>query len=707
MLFSKLFKRLMPVAIAAAMMAGCKEQIDTSARYVFLDETVYSYLSKHDQYSQYADLLGKVKVSKISTSTLKQLLAARGNYTVFAPTNEAIQRYLDTLAMKKVIDAPSWDGFRDSSSLDSIREIIVYNSIIDAGDNLEPYETGEFPILNKGEFPLVNMYSRKLYVTYSDNPDSIWVNGAALDVNNRDIKTENGVIHCVHNVVAPTNNTLGYLLESIFNEKQKGYYVAAQLVRAAGMLDTLYKYQDDEYERRYQAGLIKDIAHTSGIGYTTGKVPEHRFYGYTFFAETDEFWEKELGKDALDITVKDVKDYLIQHGYYPEGTTDDNYTEENNIVNLFITYHFMPMRLAADRLVLHWNEMGYSKHVKQPTVVQYEYYTTMGKRRLLKFLESAESDGVCINRFPNIDNGRHGTYHELSCDPDKVGIPVQAPETGGEFNVRNGIIYPLDQILAYTSDVRHNLHKERIRWDITAQFPEFMNNDIRLQYYYLGQRWGIPMNTVYRYLDDCSIEDDSYFFYYNGYDETMKNYQGDELNIRGNLDVTFRLPPVPEDGIYELRFNIQSDGYNRGMVQFYWGSDLNNLPPMGIPLDIRMSGLERRTTAGTFPSNVGWLPDVEDDDAFNAEVDKKMRNNGFMKGANIYCDGGQGLNIMARADPLIIRRVIVREPMKADETYYVRFKTVLDDASREFYVDFLEFCPKEVYDNPETPEDIW
>ena len=697
----------MPVAIAAAMMAGCKEQIDTSARYVFLDETVYSYLSKHDQYSQYADLLGKVKVSKISTSTLKQLLAARGNYTVFAPTNEAIQRYLDTLAMKKVIEAPSWDGFRDSSSLDSIREIIVYNSIIDAGDNLEPYETGEFPILNKGEFPLVNMYSRKLYVTYSDNPDSIWVNGAALDVNNRDIKTENGVIHCVHNVVAPTNNTLGYLLESIFNEKQKGYYVAAQLVRAAGMLDTLYKYQDDEYERRYQAGLIKDIAHTSGIGYTTGKVPEHRFYGYTFFAETDEFWEKELGKDALDITVKDVKDYLIQHGYYPEGTTDDNYTEENNIVNLFITYHFMPMRLAADRLVLHWNEMGYSKHVKQPTVVQYEYYTTMGKRRLLKFLESAESDGVCINRFPNIDNGRHGTYHELSCDPDKVGIPVQAPETGGEFNVRNGIIYPLDQILAYTSDVRHNLHKERIRWDITAQFPEFMNNDIRLQYYYLGQRWGIPMNTVYRYLDDCSIEDDSYFFYYNGYDETMKNYQGDELNIRGNLDVTFRLPPVPEDGIYELRFNIQSDGYNRGMVQFYWGSDLNNRPPMGIPLDIRMSGLERRTTAGTFPSNVGWLPDVEDDDAFNAEVDKKMRNNGFMKGANIYCDGGQGMNIMARADPLIIRRVIVREPMKADETYYVRFKTVLDDASREFYVDFLEFCPKEVYDNPETPEDIW
>ena len=34
-------------------------------------------------------------------------------------------------------------------------------------------------------------------------------------------------------------------------------------------------------------------------------------------------------------------------------------------------------------------------------------------------------------------------------------------------------------------------------------------------------------------------------------------------------------------------------------------------------------------------------------------------------------------------------------------------KGVLDDQTREFYMDFLEFCPKEVYDNPETPEDIW
>ena len=700
--------QILLTVLLTCMMAGCQEYVDTSNRYVFKDNTILDYLNKHhDTYSQYVQLLYQVPMSRISQTTVAQILSARGNYTVFAPTNEAIQAYLDTLAEKNVIDEGSWNGFRDSTTLDSIRKIIVYNSIIDGGDDYKAYETNTFPQDNKAEFPMANMYDRKLVVEYrKDVPDGIWVNGAEVHEKNRDILAINGVIHCTMAVVAPNNNTLGYLLNAIVAGKQRGYYVAAMLTQAVGMTDTLSKYRDDAYEELFERGLVKDIEHTSGIGYTYGAVPEHRYYGYTFFAETDDFWENEIGKEATAITVDDVLDYLRDKKIYPEAKDDKDFRNENNLLNQFVTYHFLPMRLAANRLVLHWNEKGYTSNNPRPSVVQSEYYTTMGKRRLMKFLESAESNGVKINRFPYIDKGRRGTYHETGCDPDKVGITVNNPEVTNEFSVRNGIIYPLNQLLAYTQDVQINLHKERIRWDITAQFPEFMNNDLRLQYYLRSRRTGIPTSIVYPYLDDCWIADDNYFFYYNGYNEGMKNYQGDELNIRGNVDVTFRLPPVPARGIYELRFNIQSDGYNRGMVQFYWGHDRDRMAAMGIPMDVRMSGLERRTTAGTFPSGVGWEPDSEDDDA-NAEVDKKMRNKGFMKGAEIYCDGAQGVSIMARADPLIIRRVILREQMDPDKTYYLRFKTVLDDPTREFYVDYLEYCPKEVYDNPDTPEDIW
>ena len=53
------------------------------------------------------------------------------------------------------------------------------------------------------------------------------------------------------------------------------------------------------------------------------------------------------------------------------------------------------------------------------------------------------------------------------------------------------------------------------------------------------------------------------------------------------------------------------------------------------------------------------------------------------------------------------RRVIIRQTMDPDEVYYVRFKTVMDDPTRYLFMDYLEYCAKEVYDNPVTPEDIW
>ena len=45
--------------------------------------------------------------------------------------------------------------------------------------------------------------------------------------------------------------------------------------------------------------------------------------------------------------------------------------------------------------------------------------------------------------------------------------------------------------------------------------------------------------------------------------------------------------------------------------------------------------------------------------------------------------------------------------MSADEVYYLRFKTVQDLLSKQLFLDYIEWCPKEVYDNPETPEDVW
>ena len=78
-----------------------------------------------------------------------------------------------------------------------------------------------------------------------------------------------------------------------------------------------------------------------------------------------------------------------------------------------------------------------------------------------------------------------------------------------------------------------------------------------------------------------------------------------------------------------------------------------------------------------------------------------------MKGAAIHCAGAPGSSVTGRSSNENSRRIIVRQTMDPDETYYIRFKTVMDDITLYLYMDYLEYCAKEVYDNPEQPEDIW
>ena len=695
-------------AIAFAFI-GCTEQIDKSARYVFRERTITDYLEEHEDYTEYVKLLKATPVSTMSDTKVFQLLSARGNYSVFAPTNEAIQIYLDSLYAKGTITEPSWAGFADEITQDSIRKVIVYNSVIDSGDSNVRYETATMPTTQNAELPHPNMYDRKLVVHYCDNPDSILINDALIDPRNKDIPAINGVIHCMSTVVAPSNNTLAYLFTDIINSKREGYYVAAQLVKATGLMDTLQVWRDDTYEELYKKGTVKmSIESNTDGNMQTFYSPEHRYVGFTFFAETDSFWAEAIGKPAIEIGVKDVVNYLVQNNVYPEATNNEDYTNPNNLLNQFVTYHLLPMSLATDKLVMHYNENGYNPNNGNPTVPIFEFYTTMGKRRLIKLYESKESNGVYINRFPNLNNGRRGDYHENGCDPDKEGIRVGTPDLNGENNVRNGIIYPIDKLLVYDEGTRNNLQANRIRWDVTAMWPEFMTNGIRGSEITDNKHKCvyIPSDNAYKYLNDVSISEETNFLYWTGRGNGWQNMQGDEMSIRGLTDCTMRLPPVPKRGVYELRYAIQCGGNMRGMIQFYWGKDPNNLAAMGIPMDLRQGAYTRNTSTGSIPSDIGYAEDTNDDD-YNAEIDKRLRNNGFMKGCQQYTAGAPGGSDMMRKSTICIRRILLRETMDPDETYYIRFKTVMDDPTRYFYMDYLEYAAKEVYDNPVTPEDIW
>ncbi len=684
---------IFPVAVLALW--GCKEQVDESARYVFRDITVADYLMRHEQYSEYCSLMERTPVSIVSGTTVKQLLTARGHYTVFAPTNEAIQAYLQEMYERHVISEPSWEGFPDSIRRDSVQQLLVKSSIIDSGDDGEILQTWDFPTSQNAEILRPNMYDRHLTVAYG-KADEIWVNGAKIDSINHDILTLNGVIHSVRSVVLSNLNSLGDYISDVVSEKKEGFYVSCMLARAVGLRDTLSLSEDMGYRNAWLENRIKTELHD-------GTIPEHRFYGYTFFAETDSVWSAAIGKPATDITVEDVVNWLDQRGYYPKAVRDKDYHSEENLLNQFVTYHLLPVRLAPDRLVLHRNELGYDPGQRILSVALAEYYTTMGKRRLMKLYESAESGGIHINRFPKLDNGRHGTYHEIGCDADKEGLLIGTEDVATQGNLSNAMVYPLEKFLVYDQDTQNNMGKERIRFDLVTIFPEAINNGARVGW---TRIFAFPKDSEYKYLNDAWLSDESNFFVNTGGTPEQRGfitYFGDEMASRGITDITLRLPPVPREGIYEMRYGITAADNNRGIFQFFWGNKRLGLPAMGIPLDLRMGGKYIDTPTGQLPSHMGWEEDTGDDD-FNSEVDKFLRNHGFMKGANIHSSDGSN---PARANQSQIRRIILRQRMKPEETYYLRLKSCLDFSHVYLVLDYFEYCPKEVYDNPETPEDIW
>ena len=719
------------IALSAVFaLTACTENVDMSNRYTFTEYTVLSYLEQDSAYTEYVKLINKVHISDYSESTVAQLLSARGHITCFAPNNEAIQDYLDSLQRKGIISAANWDGFPSEHVKDSIEKVIVYNSIIDGG-NVRYYETGNFPTNDGDEFDLPNMYDRKLSVTRSKiNPDSILVNGEyPIHMQHRDIEAINGRIHEMVQVIAPSADSVADKLMEWINNGTSNYITMARLILACGLGDTLNKRRDEVWETKYQTGAIKDIKDLETEGGGTGCIPEHRYYGYTIFAETDAFWEKELGKTVDQISVQDIKNYLIGTGLFPTASTDDNFEDENNIINLFTTYHMLPMRLTRDKLVVHYNELGYNWQTSKAfTVATEEFYTTMGTRRLIKLYESLESNGIYINRFPVLRNGRGeyapekldiNDYHEsgkfkpiygAATSPDEnLGIAVGETDSLNTVeNVINGIIYPIEKLLVYTENVTAQLKLQRIRFDVSTIFPEMSNNDHRGRRtsYTHGHARNKGFPTNYQYFADCEIKDGTRFYYLNGLNCGWLNWQGDEFNIAGRYEFTIKLPPVPAAGHYELRLAVQSNSQYRSMCQVYWGDNKDYLPAAGIPFDMRLAGTERHLATGTVKDNtVGWEPDVADP-ATNDEIDKKMRNNGFMKGPNHY-SANPGSTTSLRTNEMKLRRIMVSADMDPNKTYYIRFKNVLDADNKQFYMDYIEYCAKEVYDNPEEGEDIW
>lgn len=717
-------KLILTLSALCIIFCSCTEQIDTSARYVFNEYTVASYLESHAEYSQYLALMKQVPVSVRSKSSVYQLMTARGNYTCFALTNKAINKYLQELVEEGLISAPSWSAFTDSTKLDSIRKIVVLNTVIDGGDfESQRFTTDDIAAFGAGkdnaEFPLPTIYDHKLTISKEDKNDTIKLDkNCPIDPHNCDIPVINGVIHQLHKVIAPKDESCARYIQAILDEKREGYLMFAKALQACDLLDTLAAVRDEVYETMYQTGKIEDMENymdkggydmTNIAGDPNAYAPEHRNYGFTLFCETDDFWRSQGIDPTASDAVEKLQNWIVaKNMYLSDGgyQANANYSSPKNMLYQWVVYHILPMKIPSNKLVYHCNEFDYS--LSKPgkyTIPVMEWYPVFGGDRLIKIYESAESEGIYLNSFPerDVQDMVNGTGHESYCAPDKRGVLI---ETNNEMAVAsdivNACIYPIDKPLGYNDVTREDLSRERIRFDLFSLFPEAITNGIRRADSPLGKWQHVYIPKNYQYFDNMTfMNNQTEFIHYNGYRAAWANYCQDEDKAWGKYDIRFKLPPVPKRNTYEFRYKLLATAA-RGIVQVYFGNDPEKLPVAGIPINMTYN------VEDFFGENKEWgdFQDAGKDEDQIIDIDHNLRNHGLMKATKHETELNPAKT--ARSKNNCSRHIIVRQTLDPKETYYVRFKTVQPDLERpELYLDYFEYCPKEIYDSPEKPEDIW
>ena len=660
---SQLWLMLTTLFIGLAL-ASCQDKVDESDLYTFTGSTAYSYLTKHDSLSDFAYLMSRVKLSSKSSSTVAQLLSARGNYTVFAPTNDAIQHYLDSVNLTT--------GYDITQTSDSVAQFIVMNSIIDNGSS-SAYKTSDF---NGTTLDKTNMYDRYITISY----DTLTGGQLAIRISNfskiikADIEVENGIVHEVNHILDLSYNVLPTLLDNTPNMR-----IFAHLLKITGWADSMQKYRDLKYE---------DTRPNYG--------PERRYYGYTAFVEPDSIYETQWGVPApvlvnnvvtnWDDIVSKIEEEAAKT--YTDATSS-NVTSMENALNQFVAYHLLPERITYSKLVIHDVEMGYGWATPNILSIDcFDYYETMGNhRRLIKLTDGVQTEGKRINRYC--------TYNFKDYSEKMVyrkGILISEDNGTYKSNSLNGFYFPISEILLYDQDVPNKVLDERIRFNIPSVPREMMTMDYRAG----GGVSRFPPN----YLTGVWFSDETEF----GYGRNSMDYRADCFTLRGQYDMIIKLPPVPREGTYEVRWAVpmcQND--NRGMCQLYFGKNKNNLPPMGLPLDQRLWLTD---------PVIGWHQDT-DDPILNEEYDKILRNHGYIKPPmhdGVDNDGAPVVenlrNQTAWPQHDRLRRIVWTGTMKPSDVYYVRIKNALDNTSTLTLVDYMEFCPKHVFSGTEA-EDKW
>lgn len=721
--FLKMTRRavLMGIGALAVSFVACNPEPDESDLYTFTGETIESVLSQDSTLTAFHQILTRRGYDK--------MLSTYGRYTCFAPVNEGVSEYCDSLYYDEYAVIPN-NGMRkpEGAAEEYSRDLDVMTKVEWLNDSL---------CENIAKYHISNTYRDIVSLTSSGGDvttllgysfsfsastgQTVLANKATIIIS--DNQTTNGLIHVLDHVIPRYFQTFA----DVFDRNPDRFSIFAEAFRLTGLADSVTKTtKGDNFDFLQLArdGMnLSDQNYWPANGVNTHGTVDCKVQ-YTIFAEPDDILRANGINDVQGLidyanqqygNAADWYDYVSENGI--QVSTGDDYTNRFNALNMFIAYHILYAGMSVNWLVY---ERGNTFYHNKPDADSYDYYETMLPHTIMKIWEP-------VTTYPNIYINRYRQNNTLTDELATTGKESTHPvlrqgvsvSRTGSLQPTNGYIHPINGLLVYDRLVAKGVLNERIRVNCTSLFPELINNGFRswsqddgnLKSPHSTSRMGIPAfyfdNAVFYNIKDSLVTDEICFNY--NLHSYLRCYQSDQMQYWGKYDWAFRIPSVPT-GVYEVRIPFAPMTYGSFMQYFIGNSkSIASMKPFGLPFDARVM---------TGDPRIGMTNSLEEEDRGIAS-DIALHNRGYMRGPYSYF-GGTGVTAWTESNngrtewntgttppgASTVRMVLGRVQLKQGDENWLRVKT-LDPNTKGAPVglDYIELVPVSVLDSQEMVED--
>ena len=724
---------------------SCNEEPDGSNLFSSDQKTIAEMLRDRSELSAFYRILEKGSFDKY--------LGTYGEYTCFAPVNEGVNRYIDSLyndesyliskAKKKhngIQEDANW------SSLDVMAKVnLMPDSLCDdiARFHLSGERHMQVDLDGTATTWTTMKIGRSIRVNTFDEikaPKEAYIGLTSLNdvsaITEGDIEAINGVLHICSEMIPRSDRTTDDQLR-VEGEKDLSIFYAA--LEATGYTDTLMierKNNPDGTAITYDLGNNHNDRDGNVLYY-----PKECMIKWTVFAETDDVFRAAGINSFDDLKTKCAEWYGNCSGWYDyikekniKISTGDDYTSKFNVVNMFVAYHILRAGMPIDRIVYEKNKQTDASWNFCFGYEPQEYFETMLPNTLLKVWETnpKTSKDLWLNRYL--------TNNTLTAKLGMFGMPGDGDHTlvfrgvsvdrNSSVETLNGYIHRIKGILKYDQNAKDALH-ERLRLDSSTFLYELINNGLRgatpsevstLNGGGDGNRVAFH-NT---YFDNIVCYNPGTLLRFNVMG-AWRAHNSDQFQGWDVYDFAIKLPHVPT-GDYELRIIYPPMGRG-GLMQFYLGnsSKQSDMVAIGIPFDACANPHEDAT--------FGYEPiqtlDENPESDFGVECGQRMHVRGYMYAPASFSRGTYNTitdplsynenDIYSAASQItgstscrsetgygtmMLRRIITTQRFEQGQDYWLRIKNLVNDANLGWSFDFIELVPLDIV-NSQTMSEDW